>query len=72
VLPGAAALRLSDRFVSVLALALGAGLLGVVGGLVLSFESGVLPPGACIVAVLVAVFGVSRLAAGVQSGRRAT
>jgi ABC-type Mn2+/Zn2+ transport system permease subunit len=71
VLPGAAALRLSDRFVSVLALALGAGLLGVVGGLVLSFESGVLPPGACIVAVLVAVFGVARLAAGVQSGRRA-
>lgn len=72
VLPGAAALRLSDRLMPVVVLALGAGLLGVVGGLVLSFESGVLPPGACIVAVLVGLFCAARLAAGVQSGRRAT
>ena len=43
----------------------------VVGGLALAFKSGVLPPGACIVAVLVALFGVASLAAGVQSRRSA-
>jgi ABC-type Mn2+/Zn2+ transport system permease subunit len=69
VLPGAAALRLSDRLSLVLLLSVGAGLVGVLGGLVLSFESGVLPPGACIVTVLLAVLILTRAAKGVQSAR---
>jgi ABC-type Mn2+/Zn2+ transport system permease subunit len=60
VLPGAVALRLSDRYHRVVLLAAGAALVGVMGGLVLSFESD-LPPGACIVAVLVVLFGAARV-----------
>ncbi len=51
VLPGAIALRLSRRWGAVLALAHGAGLVGVLGGLVLSFEAN-LQPGPSVVAVL--------------------
>jgi ABC-type Mn2+/Zn2+ transport system permease subunit len=71
VLPGATALRLSDRWGVVLAWSLGSGVAGVVGGLVLSFESEVLPPGACIVAVLTILFAAARLITGVQSARSA-
>lgn len=61
VLPGAAALRLSDRFRPVMALAFGAGVLGVLGGLVVSFELD-WPPGPSIVAVLTALYAAARLA----------
>jgi ABC-type Mn2+/Zn2+ transport system permease subunit len=71
VLPAAAALRLSSRSTPILLLAVTCGLFGVVGGLALAFKSGFLPPGACIVAVLVVSFGVASLAAGVQSRRSA-
>ncbi len=69
VLPGAIGLRLSDRLWPVLLLSLGAGLAGVLGGLVLSFESGVLAPGACIVSTLILLLVASRLFARVQSAR---
>lgn len=70
VLPGAAALRVSDRLGRVMLLSVGAGLLGVLGGLVLAFEADTMPPGACIVAVLVLVFGVARLAQAARAGGR--
>ncbi len=63
VLPGAAALHLSDRLRWVLGLALGIGVLGVLGGLVLSFESN-WPTGPSIVAVLVGLYGAARVAGG--------
>ncbi|MFO0833068.1 MAG: metal ABC transporter permease [Phycisphaerales bacterium] len=67
VLPGAAALRVSNRWARVLALAMVFGILGIVGGLVLSFEFDWLP-GASIVLTLTAVFGacwgIGRLASG--------
>lgn len=59
VLPGAAALHLSDRMRPVLALSLATGLFGVIAGMALSFVG--LPPGACIVAVLVALFAAARV-----------
>lgn len=72
VLPGASALRLSRRLGVVIPLACAAGLLGVLGGLVLSFELD-WPSGSAVVAVLVVIFAASsvwaRLGAG---GRRAT
>lgn len=55
VLPGATALRLSRRLAPVLALAMGCALLGVLGGLLLSFELDWLP-GASIVTVLTLLF----------------
>ena len=70
VLPGAIALRLADRFARVHAIAGGAGVLGLVGGLMLAFELG-WQPGPCVVAVLVALFAAvaawSRLRAGVPT-----
>lgn len=62
VLPGAIALRLSDRLGRVLVLSLAAGLLGVLGGLVLCFEAD-WPPGASIVVVLTIAFLLTRLRA---------
>ncbi|MEX2217783.1 MAG: metal ABC transporter permease [Phycisphaerales bacterium] len=62
VLPGATALRLSDRLPTVMALALLVALAGVVGGLGASALISVLPPGACMVGVLVVLFGVARAA----------
>jgi len=61
VLPGAAALRMSERLAPVMAWSAAAGLFGVVGGLVLAFELETLPPGACIVAVLILVFVAARV-----------
>jgi ABC-type Mn2+/Zn2+ transport system permease subunit len=68
VLPGAAALRLSDRLWRVLCLAGAFALLGVCGGLVISFELDWLP-GASIVAALCAIFALARVWEAV--GRRA-
>ncbi len=65
VLPGAAALHLSDRLRPVMVLALTAGVLGVLGGLVLSFEAG-WPTGPSIVTVLVALYAVARGAGAVS------
>ena len=56
VIPGAAAVQLSRRFLVVLAWAVLIGLTGVVGGLVLSLEAGHLSSGAAIVAVLCVIF----------------
>lgn len=55
VLPGAAAVRLSRRLIPVILLACVVALLGVLGGLVASFELDG-PPGACVVMALVALF----------------
>lgn len=59
VIPGATATLLSRRLAPVLGLSLGVGLVGVVGGLVLSLEVGRLSSGACIVAVLCGLFGLA-------------
>ena len=59
VLPGAVALRLSDRWWSVVGLSLAAAGGGVGGGLTLSFIFGRVPPGACVVSVLVILFGAA-------------
>jgi ABC-type Mn2+/Zn2+ transport system permease subunit len=68
VLPGAIALKVSARLWPVMAISLGAALIGVLGGIVLSFEQD-WPPGPCIVGVLCVLFGIAwvvpRLRAGV-------
>jgi len=61
VLPGATALQLSARLARVVALSVLVALVGVVGGLVLSFELNA-QAGACIVLVLVAAFASALLA----------
>jgi len=68
VLPGAIALRLSTRYGVVMALAAGAALAGVVGGLVLSFELD-WPTGPSIVCVLAGMFAIARGVEGVRAGR---
>lgn len=60
VLPGAVALRLSSRMWAVLGVSVGVGLLGVLAGVVLSFELD-LAPGPAIVAVLATLFAGVRL-----------
>src|SRR5205814_526571 len=60
VLPGNAALNLSDRMGTVLGLSVATGLVGVVAGLMLCFQTD-LPPGPCIVTVLVLIFAAARL-----------
>lgn len=59
VLPGAIALRLGTRWTPVLALAAGASIVGVLAGLVVSFELN-WPTGPSIVAVLAALFAAAR------------
>lgn len=60
ILPGAAALKLSVRSRAVLVLAMIIAMVGVVGGLVLSFEfSRTWPPGPSIVGVLSALFAIA-------------
>ncbi len=56
VLPGATALRLSDRLRPVLFLSVLAGVLGLLIGVVLAVEFGELPPGATIVLSLCGLF----------------
>ncbi len=58
VLPGAIALRLSSRFWPVVLLSLGAAVVGLGGGLVLSFEAD-WHPGPCIVGVLSSMFAAA-------------
>ncbi|GJQ29286.1 MAG: ABC transporter [Phycisphaerae bacterium] len=60
VLPGATALRWSDRLWPAVLLALGASLAGVVAGVVLSFETD-WPTGPCIVAVLGAMYATTHI-----------
>ncbi|MFP4145102.1 MAG: metal ABC transporter permease [Phycisphaeraceae bacterium] len=59
VLPGAAAIMLSQRLDRVLLTSLGVGLAGVVGGLLLSLEVEELSSGPCIVLVLGALFAAA-------------
>jgi ABC-type Mn2+/Zn2+ transport system permease subunit len=66
VLPGAAALRVSDRLTRVLLLSLVCAVVGVVGGLLASLVIGTIPPGATIVMLLVALFGIGRLISAVR------
>jgi ABC-type Mn2+/Zn2+ transport system permease subunit len=61
VLPGAAALRLSDRLSRVIVLSVVAAVLGVVLGVACSVAAEVVAPGACIVSVLVVLFLGARL-----------
>jgi len=58
VLPGAIALRLSDRLGTVFACSVASAVLGVIGGVVLAFEFD-LPPGPSVVGVLIAMLGAS-------------
>lgn len=66
VMPGAIALRLSSRLAAVFTLSMAAGLVGVIGGLVLSLEAD-WPPGPSVVVVLV---GLMLAAAGIGALRR--
>lgn len=59
-LPAAGALRLSRRLGAVIILACGAGLAGTALGLITAFEMN-LPPGACIVAALIALYTLTWL-----------
>lgn len=59
VLPGATALRLSDRLRPVLVISVITGVLGLMVGVVLAIELGDLPPGATIVLSLCAIFGIA-------------
>lgn len=68
VLPGAIALRLSARLWPVLAWSLASGLVGVAGGLVLSFELDQ-QPGPMIVLTLVGLFAIASIG-GRWMGRR--
>ena len=61
VLPGATALQLGTHFRHVMLLSLGAGLAGVVGGLILSFELN-WPAGPSIVLASVALYALARMA----------
>lgn len=65
VLPGAVALRISSRLWPVIGISLAAAVLGLAGGIVLSFETD-WAPGPCIVGVLSAMFA----AAFVFGGRK--
>ncbi|HVZ94142.1 MAG TPA: metal ABC transporter permease [Phycisphaerales bacterium] len=69
VLPGATALNISRRLGVVLALSITIGLIGMLGGLVLSFETD-LPPGPAVVGVLCAIYALawpaSRMARATQ------
>lgn len=69
VLPGATALRLSDRLNAVLALSVLVGVLGVLGGLVMSFEMD-WPPGPGIVAVQTMIYVIARATSVMASVRR--
>jgi len=66
VLPGAIALKLSARLWTVVAISVAVSVIGVLGGVVVSFEWD-WPPGPCIVGVLSVMFGTAMLA-----GRRET
>lgn len=69
VMPGAVALKLSDRLVPVLLLSLGVATAGILGGLVLAFEAD-WPPGPSIVCVL-SVLYAGAYAVGIVARREA-
>jgi zinc transport system permease protein len=69
VLPGAAALKLSDRLWPAVLISCGVGLAGLAGGLVLSIEAN-WPPGPSVVLVMTAIFAAA-LAWGRVQARRA-
>ncbi len=69
VLPGATALRLSDRFNVVLTISVLVGVLGVLGGLVMSFEMD-WPPGPGIVAMQTLFYAIVRLVNVLAHARR--
>ena len=71
VLPGATALRLTDRLWTAQAISVCAGVVGVAGGLVLSFETDWLP-GPSIVAVQVALLGLTWLIPRGRTSRAAS
>ncbi len=58
VLPGAIALRLSNRLGPVMAISMGSALVGVLAGFVVSFETD-WPTGSCLVGVLVLMFALT-------------
>jgi ABC-type Mn2+/Zn2+ transport system permease subunit len=66
VLPGATALALSERLDRVMVLSVAAGLLGVLGGIVLSYETS-WPTGASIVVALAALFAAAKVRLVVQA-----
>ncbi|HRQ74246.1 MAG TPA: metal ABC transporter permease, partial [Phycisphaerales bacterium] len=68
VLPGAAALELSDRLRPVYVIALAVGVLGVALGLVLSFEMN-WQPGPSIVLALTAMFAAARACSTIRARR---
>jgi ABC-type Mn2+/Zn2+ transport system permease subunit len=68
ILPGATALRLSVRMRRVIGLSVLTGLVGVVGGLLLSLQLN-LPPGACMVALLVLLYAATWPIGLVRRGR---
>lgn len=70
VAPGAAALWTSDQLRTVLNRAAGLSVLGVLVGLILSFETD-WPPGASIVLVLLAIVGVGGMARALKGRGRA-
>jgi ABC-type Mn2+/Zn2+ transport system permease subunit len=72
VVPGAVALQLSRRLGPVLVLSAGTGLLGMLGGILLSLEVGHLSPGPSVVAVLCGLLGVALSVAhrGFRGGAR--
>ena len=69
VIPGATAVLLSQRLGWVIAASLGVGLIGTVGGLVLSLEAGYLSSGPCIVLVLCGIFAAVFAARAVLNRR---
>lgn len=71
VLPGAIALRMSSRLWRVVGLSLAAAVAGLLGGIVLSFETN-WAPGPCIVGVLSAMFGAAFVLGGMGGRKVAT
>ena len=65
VLPGATALRLTRRWVPAILLSIGVSVLGVIGGIVASFELDLLP-GSSIVLVMTVLFAVAPLVSSVK------
>lgn len=61
VLPGATALRLSNRLGTAITLSLTVGLVGSVGGVLITARHPILPEGPAVVLLLLAIFGVTLL-----------
>lgn len=68
VAPGAAALRVTDRLSGVFALSALIALTGMGGGLLIAFEAD-LPPGACVVMLLLVLYALAAALGGLPRGR---